>query len=88
MEIIHICSEFEKIYKINLHNDEHLAELENIELEDVFLSDAPDFVDAYFSKAQWGCPDCGKIINLKEEELSELDANFDFKWQHIQKRLY
>jgi hypothetical protein len=58
------------------------TELANIEIEGINMSDAPDFVDAYVSYAEWA--DTG--VALSEQELEALPA--DLVYYYVTKEVY
>ncbi len=58
--------------------------LKNVVIEGIDHSDAPDFVDAYISYAEW---DSG--VQLSEVELDNLNDNHpDVVYDHVINHLY
>jgi len=56
--------------------------IDNIEFEDIYLSDAPDFVDAFISSADLdGVP-------MDETQLNDLNEDRDFVYEQVIKYLY
>lgn len=58
------------------------SELVNIEIEGINMSDAPDFVDAYVSYAEWA--ETG--VALSEQELEAISA--DLVYYYVTKEVY
>lgn len=59
------------------------SDAQNIEVEDIRMSDSPDFCDAYISYAEYedGTP-------FTTEELDELNGNQEFVYQAVLDNLY
>jgi hypothetical protein len=58
------------------------SKISSVEVEDIFMYDAPDFVDAYISYAEYdGEP-------MTDEQLEELNQDGDFVYDSVQRHLY
>jgi hypothetical protein len=58
------------------------SKISNVELEDVFTSDYPDFSDAYIAYAEYdGVP-------MTSEQLDELNNDGDFVYEEIMDKLF
>lgn len=49
--------------------------LEWITVEDVVISDAPNFVDAFISEAEFYCYGTGNVFKASESQLEELNQD-------------
>jgi hypothetical protein len=58
------------------------SKISNVELEDVFTNDYPDFSDAYIAYAEYdGVP-------MTSEQLDELNNDGDFVYEEIMDKLF
>ncbi len=59
-----------------------LTKVDNIVIDGIDHNDAPDFVDAYISSADYdGVP-------MTEDELDELNEDTDFVYEKVMNHLY
>ena len=58
------------------------SKISNVELEDIFTNDYPDFSDAYIAYAEYdGVP-------MTSEQLDELNNDGDFVYEEIMDKLF
>jgi hypothetical protein len=73
---------YEKNHRMAKGGTLDYRKISSVEVEDIFMYDAPDFVDAYISYAEYdGEP-------MTNEQLEELNQDSDFVYNAVQRRLY
>ena len=58
------------------------TKLDEIELDGIDTKDCPDFCDAFIWRATWK-----EGPELTEEELDELNTDYDFVWEQVMEHL-
>jgi len=58
------------------------SQLDNIKIEGIDYSDAPDFCDAFISSADY------KGVPLTDDELDVLNDDRDFVYEQVEKHIY
>jgi hypothetical protein len=59
-----------------------LTKIDNVMVEGIDHKDAPDYVDAYISSADY------RGLEMTEQELEELNENSEFVYEQVMKHLY